>query len=178
MLTRVTWLSRATHLPYLPITPTFPWLGPLGLVPIPSRWYIAFGEPLDFAAEYGGDAANDRILVGKLAEQVRQKIQEILQAGPNIRELDSDALEPIASSARLIVDIRRTSQVVWVILATIAAASGWLALIGRNPGFGSATDLVSCALWGFSGPTLLSAAASSFTARGIDAPSLRVTGNA
>ena len=78
LLTKVTWLSKATHIPYLPVTPTFPWLGPLGLVPFPTRWYIAFGEPLYFNAEYGEGAAADRILVGKLAEQVRQKIQEMI----------------------------------------------------------------------------------------------------
>ena len=80
LLTKVTWLSKATHIPYLPVTPTFPLLGPLGLVPFPTRWTIAFGEPLYWSAEYGVDAANDRILVGKLAEQVRQKIQEMIDA--------------------------------------------------------------------------------------------------
>ena len=33
--------------PFVPITPTFPWLGPLGLVPLPSRWRIEFCEPID-----------------------------------------------------------------------------------------------------------------------------------
>ena len=38
-----------SNLPYFPLTPTFPWLGPLGLVPLPSKWYIEFGEPIDTA---------------------------------------------------------------------------------------------------------------------------------
>jgi hypothetical protein len=45
---------------------------------MPTKWYIAFGEPLYFNAEYGADGANDRILVNKLAEQVRTRIQEML----------------------------------------------------------------------------------------------------
>ena len=39
-------LARLLGLPYLPITPLFPWLGPLGLVPLPSKWLMEFGEPI------------------------------------------------------------------------------------------------------------------------------------
>jgi 1-acyl-sn-glycerol-3-phosphate acyltransferase len=39
-------LARLLGVPYFPITPTFPWLGPLGLVPLPSKWIIEFGEPI------------------------------------------------------------------------------------------------------------------------------------
>ena len=78
MLARVTWLSKAFGVPYLPVTPTFPLLGALGAVPLPTRWFIAYGEPLHFGATYGPDAVRDRILVGKLTEQVRQRIQEMV----------------------------------------------------------------------------------------------------
>ena len=80
MLTKITWLTRSLGIPYLPITPTFPALGPIGLLPLPTKWFIAFGEPLYFNAEYGAEGANDRILVNKLAEQVRSKIQLMLDA--------------------------------------------------------------------------------------------------
>ena len=36
-------VARLLRAPYFPVTPTFPLLGPLGLVPLPSRWRIAFG---------------------------------------------------------------------------------------------------------------------------------------
>jgi 1-acyl-sn-glycerol-3-phosphate acyltransferase len=78
MVTKVTWLAKSVGIPYLPITPTFPWLGPLGLVPLPSKWYLRFGEPLYFNAEYGAQGASDRILVNRLSEQVRSKIQEMV----------------------------------------------------------------------------------------------------
>ncbi len=80
LLTKITWLARSIGIPYLPITPTFPLLGPIGLLPLPTKWFIAFGEPLYFNAEYGAEGANDRILVNKLAEQVRSKIQLMIDA--------------------------------------------------------------------------------------------------
>jgi 1-acyl-sn-glycerol-3-phosphate acyltransferase len=78
LLGKVTWLKRTLDIPFIPITPTFPLLGPLGLLPLPSRWYIAFGEPFYFNAEYGAEGADDRILVNRLAEQVRARIQEMV----------------------------------------------------------------------------------------------------
>jgi 1-acyl-sn-glycerol-3-phosphate acyltransferase len=80
MVTKVTWLAKSFGIPYIPVTPTFPLLGPVGLVPLPTKWYIAFGEPFYFNTEYGADGANDRILVNKLAEQVRARIQEMIEA--------------------------------------------------------------------------------------------------
>jgi 1-acyl-sn-glycerol-3-phosphate acyltransferase len=67
-------LARAIGAPFVPITPTFPLLGPLGLVPLPSRWRIEFCEPMDLS-EHGPDAAEDRALVLDLAEAVRERIQ-------------------------------------------------------------------------------------------------------
>jgi 1-acyl-sn-glycerol-3-phosphate acyltransferase len=71
--------ARLPGIPPLPITPTFPWLGALGLVPLPSRWRIRFCEPIETAG-YGVDAAADRGLVFELSERVRDTIQETLYA--------------------------------------------------------------------------------------------------
>src|SRR5215217_1019217 len=70
-------VARLLGLPYLPITPTFPLLGPLGLVPLPSKWLIAFGEPIE-TASYGPGAAEDPMLVFNLTDQVRETIQHSL----------------------------------------------------------------------------------------------------
>jgi 1-acyl-sn-glycerol-3-phosphate acyltransferase len=70
-------LARLLGLPYFPVTPTFPWLGPLGLVPLPSKWYIAFGEPIE-TATFDPSAADDPMLVFNLADQVRETIQDTL----------------------------------------------------------------------------------------------------
>jgi 1-acyl-sn-glycerol-3-phosphate acyltransferase len=77
ILARWDWLARQVGLPYFPITPTFPWLGLLGLVPLPSKWRIEFGEPFDWSS-YGPKAADDRILVSRLTEEVRRRIQHML----------------------------------------------------------------------------------------------------
>ncbi len=69
--------ARILGLPYLPVTPTFPLLGPLGLVPLPSKWFIAFGTPIE-TASYGPGAADDPMLVFNLTDQVRETIQQSL----------------------------------------------------------------------------------------------------
>ena len=68
-------LARATGAPFVPITPTFPWLGPLGLVPLPSQWRIEFCEPIDLS-EHRPEAADDPRLLLDVSEQVRETIQE------------------------------------------------------------------------------------------------------
>jgi 1-acyl-sn-glycerol-3-phosphate acyltransferase len=78
MLGKITWLAKSVGIPYVPITPTFPWMGPLGLAPLPVKWFMRFGPPMDLAAEYGAEAASDRILVGRLAETVRASIQSMV----------------------------------------------------------------------------------------------------
>jgi 1-acyl-sn-glycerol-3-phosphate acyltransferase len=75
MMGKVTWFTRNIGIPWVPVTPTFPWLGPLGLLPLPSRWIVEFGAPIDLAAEYGPEAAEDRLLVNRVADQIRNQIQ-------------------------------------------------------------------------------------------------------
>jgi 1-acyl-sn-glycerol-3-phosphate acyltransferase len=70
-------LARLLGVPYVPITPTFPLLGPLGLLPLPSKWIIEFGEPIA-TDEIGGDGADDPMLVFNLTDQVREVIQQTL----------------------------------------------------------------------------------------------------
>jgi 1-acyl-sn-glycerol-3-phosphate acyltransferase len=77
MIANVKSLARAFGLPYVPVTPLFPALGPLGLVPLPSKWIIEFGEPID-TAHLGPAAADDPMLVFDLTDQVRETIQQNL----------------------------------------------------------------------------------------------------
>jgi 1-acyl-sn-glycerol-3-phosphate acyltransferase len=77
MLFRIEYLTKALGLPYFPITPTFPWLGPVGLLPAPTKWTIRFGDPVAFDG-YGPEAAEDEILVGRLSERIRATIQAML----------------------------------------------------------------------------------------------------
>ncbi|MEU8104156.1 lysophospholipid acyltransferase family protein [Nonomuraea muscovyensis] len=70
-------LARLLGLPYLPITPFFPLLGPLGLVPLPSKWMIEFGEPVHTDA-YDPSDADDPMLVFELTDHVRELVQQML----------------------------------------------------------------------------------------------------
>jgi 1-acyl-sn-glycerol-3-phosphate acyltransferase len=70
-------VARLIGAPYAPVTPTWPLLGPLGLVPLPSKWIIEFGSPVE-TAELGAAAADDPMLVFDLTDQVRETIQQTL----------------------------------------------------------------------------------------------------
>lgn len=70
-------LARLLGVPYIPITPLFPWLGPLGMVPLPSKWLLEFGEPIR-TDEYDDHAAEDPMLVFNVTDQVRETIQQTL----------------------------------------------------------------------------------------------------
>ena len=69
-------LARLLGIPYFPVTPTFPWLGPLGLVPLPSKWLIQFCPPIPTA--HLTEQADDPLVVYNLADQVRETIQATL----------------------------------------------------------------------------------------------------
>ena len=71
-------LARLLRLPVAPVTPTFPWLGPLGLLPYPVRYRIAYGEPFHFHERFGPEGAEDPRLVRSLADQVRRSVQRLL----------------------------------------------------------------------------------------------------
>ncbi len=71
-------LARRLGLPVAPITPTFPWFGPLGLIPYPVPYRIVYGEPLRFHERFGPDSADDARLVRYLANRVRQVVQQLV----------------------------------------------------------------------------------------------------
>ena len=69
--------KRLTGLIYFPITPTFPWLGPLGMLGyLPAKFKIRFLEPIDTVELGGAEARHDKALVQTLAQEIRARIQE------------------------------------------------------------------------------------------------------
>jgi 1-acyl-sn-glycerol-3-phosphate acyltransferase len=70
-------VARLLRLPTAPVTPTFPWLGPLGLLPYPVSYRIVYGAPLDFA-RYGPEDADDARLVRYLTQRVRRAVQRLV----------------------------------------------------------------------------------------------------
>lgn len=71
-------LARRVGLPTFPITPTFPWLGPLGLVPYPVRYRIVYGEPLYLHERYDPKAVESREGAQAVAGEVREALQRLL----------------------------------------------------------------------------------------------------
>ncbi len=63
----------------VPLTPTFPLLGPLGLIPLPSRWRIRFGDPIRFD-DVAVERQDDPLYVNRVREQVRSTIQSMLES--------------------------------------------------------------------------------------------------
>lgn len=68
-------LAKILGLPYFPVTPLWPWLGPLGMIPLPSKWRIQFHSPIHTEA-HPAKAAEDQSLVMAIADQVRDTIQQ------------------------------------------------------------------------------------------------------
>jgi 1-acyl-sn-glycerol-3-phosphate acyltransferase len=81
----LTKIKLGSSLPSLPITPTFPLLGPLGLLPLPSRWYIRFAPPIDLG-EHGPEAVADGVLVQRVNEQARTQVQKMLDELRSLRD--------------------------------------------------------------------------------------------
>jgi len=71
VLARLVRPAAPLGLPFLPVTPTFPWLGALGLLPLPTKWTIEFGSPVRLDAR--PDA--DELVIGRLTEEIRAAIQ-------------------------------------------------------------------------------------------------------
>jgi 1-acyl-sn-glycerol-3-phosphate acyltransferase len=70
-------VARALGVPYFPMTPLFPWLGPLGMIPLPSKWIIQFGEAIT-TDELPPGAADDPMIIFNVTDQVRETIQQTL----------------------------------------------------------------------------------------------------
>jgi len=75
-------LAHMFGAPALPITLTFPWLGPLGLLPLPVKYRIYFGEPQRFE----GEASDEDAVIDLKVEQVKAKIEGLLARGLRERE--------------------------------------------------------------------------------------------
>jgi 1-acyl-sn-glycerol-3-phosphate acyltransferase len=82
--------AQRLRLPYFPITPLFPWLGPLGAVPLPSNWMIEFCDPVPTDG-FTSDQCEDDDVIAELADKVKDtiasKLDELLaERGPAFGE--------------------------------------------------------------------------------------------
>lgn len=72
-------LAKLTGFPYFPISPTFPWLGLAGFIPLPTKWYIDIGEPVATDG-YKPGSENNVVLVSQLTDQVRNVVQNMIDS--------------------------------------------------------------------------------------------------
>ena len=70
-------LAKLLGMPAFPITLGFPWLGPLGLLPMPVKYRIYFGEPISFQ----GDADEEDAAIQSRVDVVRHEITAMLERG-------------------------------------------------------------------------------------------------
>lgn len=71
-------IGRPLGLPYFPLTPTFPLLGPLGVIPLPTKWWIDIGKPIPM--RHGPEVAERPMIVNELADQVRTTLQTMIDS--------------------------------------------------------------------------------------------------
>jgi 1-acyl-sn-glycerol-3-phosphate acyltransferase len=72
-------LPRFTGIPYFPVSMRFPWLGLLGTIPLPTKWYIDFGEPIA-TSDWESEIAADPARKSRLGDGVRDTVQEMVNA--------------------------------------------------------------------------------------------------
>jgi len=79
LLYKVRAFSKSLGLPFIPVTPTFPMLGPVGLAPLPSRFHIEIGAPLEGLSELTPAAADDTLVVHDVNDRVRRAVAQLLE---------------------------------------------------------------------------------------------------
>lgn len=75
--------ARMLGLPFIPITPTFPALGPLGLLPLPTKWVVVFGDPIDPIE--ASDADDEELIISRSTAALRDRIQGLVELGLDCR---------------------------------------------------------------------------------------------
>jgi 1-acyl-sn-glycerol-3-phosphate acyltransferase len=74
-------LGRVLGMPAFPITPTFPLLGPLGMLPLPVKYHLHFGEPMRFE---GNPDDEDRV-IGGMVKEFKGELQALINKGLDMR---------------------------------------------------------------------------------------------
>ncbi len=77
-------LAKLFGAPEFPITPTFPWLGPLGMIPFPAKFHIRFGAPLRFQGDPDEDDAKMAVKIEKVKDAIRRMLNGILKKRKSI----------------------------------------------------------------------------------------------
>ena len=74
-------LADLLGMPYLPIHPLLPLLGPLAYFPLPTKVHVHFGEPMHFTGPFDDE---DPVIDAKV-EQVQSRVQQMIDDGLKAR---------------------------------------------------------------------------------------------
>ena len=74
-------VGKLLGMPSFPITLGFPWLGPLGMLPLPVKYHLYFGEPIRFE----GSPTDEDAVVEEKVDVVRKVIAEMSERGRDER---------------------------------------------------------------------------------------------
>ena len=74
-------LARALNFPYMPVTPLMLALGPAGLLPLPTKYVIYYGEPFHFYRDYPPETVKDPETIYSLVDTVQTRVQELIDQG-------------------------------------------------------------------------------------------------
>jgi 1-acyl-sn-glycerol-3-phosphate acyltransferase len=89
-------IARMLNLPYFPLSPLFPLLGPFGILPLPAKYSIYYAEPFHFYREYGPEAVGRPDVIRMLVAKVRERIEEMIAEGLRDRKGVFGLLSPLA----------------------------------------------------------------------------------
>jgi 1-acyl-sn-glycerol-3-phosphate acyltransferase len=70
-------LGQLLGMPAFPVTLTWPWLGPLGLIPLPVKYHNNIGEPMRFE----GNPNDEDEAIAEKVDQVKERIAAMLADG-------------------------------------------------------------------------------------------------
>jgi len=74
-------VARLLNFPYMPVTPLMLFLGPLGMIPLPTKYIIHYGEPLHFYRDYPPETVKDPETIYGLVDTVKTRVQELIDQG-------------------------------------------------------------------------------------------------
>jgi 1-acyl-sn-glycerol-3-phosphate acyltransferase len=72
-------LARLVGAPDFPLTLTFPWLGPLGMIPFPVKFHVRFGAPMRFRGDPDDDDDKMKVKVDRVKGAIRRMLRDLLR---------------------------------------------------------------------------------------------------
>jgi 1-acyl-sn-glycerol-3-phosphate acyltransferase len=106
-------IAKVLNLPYVPIPPLSLLLGPVGCLPLPTKYQIYYGEPIRLYLDHPADTVKDPEMIRRLAAQVRDRVIELVADGLGRREGVFNFSRPVLQQV-LPDSIRKRAASAWI----------------------------------------------------------------